>query len=74
MSRGYRLMRFVIDNGMRYGITDRKTRAATVTIYTDVTAFAKALGIGSTKEIAVLVFTPAGAILADLVRRRFPRP
>ena len=64
ISRGYRLMQFVIDNGMRSGITDRETRAATVTLYTDVAAFRKALGIGSTKEISVLVVTPTGAILA----------
>jgi hypothetical protein len=69
MARGYRLMQFVIDNGMRSGITDRETRAATVTLYTDVTAFTKALGIGSTKAIAVLVVTPAGAILARVSGR-----
>jgi hypothetical protein len=69
MARGYRLMQFIIDNGMRSGITDRETRAATVTLYTDVTAFTKALGIGSTKEIAVLVVTPAGAILARVSGR-----
>jgi hypothetical protein len=69
MARRYRLMQFVIDNGMRSGIPDRETRAATVTLYTDVTAFTKALGIGSTKEISVLVVTPAGAILAHHSRR-----
>jgi hypothetical protein len=69
ISRGYRLMQFVIDNGMRSGITDRETRAATVTLYTDVAAFRQALGIGSTKEIAVLVVTPTGGILARVSGR-----
>jgi hypothetical protein len=45
ISRGYLLMRFVIDNGMRSGITDREARAATVTLYTDVKAFTGVLGI-----------------------------
>jgi hypothetical protein len=69
ISRGFRLMQFVIDNGMRSGITDRETRAATVTLYTDVAAFTQALGIGSTKEIAVLIVTPAGGILARVSGR-----
>jgi hypothetical protein len=69
LARGFRLMQFVIDNGMRSGITDRETRAATVTLYTDVTAFRKAIGIGSTKEIAVLVVTPSGEILARVSGR-----
>jgi hypothetical protein len=69
IARGYRLMQFVIDNGMRSGITNRETRASTVTIYTDVAAFTRALGIGSTKEIAVLVVTPTGGILARVSGR-----
>jgi hypothetical protein len=69
IARGYRLMQFVIDNGMRSGITDRETRAATVTLYTDVAAFTRALGIGSTKEIVVLVVTPTGGILARVSGR-----
>jgi hypothetical protein len=64
MARGFRLMQFIIDNGMRSGITDRDARAATVTLYTDVPAFMRATGMESTREIAVLVVTPAGAILA----------
>jgi hypothetical protein len=64
IARGFRLMQFVIDNGMRSGITDRETRAATVTLYTDVAAFVQALDLESTKKIAVLVVTPTGGILA----------
>jgi hypothetical protein len=69
ISRGYRLMQFVIDNGMRSGIPDRKTRAATVTLYTDVKAFARALGIRTTRQIAVLVVTPAGEVLGHVSGR-----
>lgn len=64
MARGFRLMQFIIDNGMRSGIADRDARAATITLYTDVPAFTRAIGVQSTGEIAVLVVTPAGAILA----------
>ncbi len=66
IARGYRLMQFVIDNGMRSAIPDRQTRAVTVTLYTDVKAFRRSLGISTTREIAVLVVTPAGGILAHV--------
>jgi hypothetical protein len=69
IARGFRLMQFVIDNGMRSGIPDRENRAATVTLYTDVAAFTRALGVESTKEIAVLVVTPTGGILARVSGR-----
>jgi hypothetical protein len=69
IARGFRLMQFVIDNGMRSGIPDRETRAATVTLYTDVAAFMRALGVESTREIAVLVVTPTGEILARVSGR-----
>jgi len=69
IARAYRLMQFVIDNGMRSGIPDRETRAATVTLYTDVKAFTRALGIQTTRQIAVLVVTPAGEVLAHLSGR-----
>ncbi len=69
IARGYRLMQFVIDNGMRSGIPDRETRAATVTLYTNVKAFMRALGIRTTRQIAVLVVTPAGEVLAHVSGR-----
>jgi hypothetical protein len=69
IARGYRLMQFVIDNGMRSGIPDRQTRAATVTLYTNVKAFTRALGIRTTRQIAVLVVTPAGEILGHVSGR-----
>lgn len=69
---GYRLMQFVIGNGMRSGIRDTETRAATVTLYVDVGAFARSLGIPTTREIAVLVVTPAGRILGQVTGRCRP--
>jgi hypothetical protein len=69
IARGYRLMRFVIDNGMRSGIPDRETRAATVTLYTNVRAFRRALGIRATRQISVLLVTPAGEVLGHVSGR-----
>jgi hypothetical protein len=69
IARGYRLMQFVIDNGMRSGIPDRETRAATVTLYTNVKAFARALGIRTTRQIAVQVVTPGGEVLGHVSGR-----
>ena len=72
IARGYRLMQFVIDNGMRSGIRDRETRAATVTLYTDVGAFTRSLGIQTTRDIAILVVAPTGRILAQATGRFRP--
>jgi hypothetical protein len=69
IARAYRLMQFVIDNGMRSGIPDRETRAATVTLYTGVKAFTRAIGIQTTQQIAVVVVTPAGEVLAHVSGR-----
>ena len=69
ISRAYRLMQFVVDNGMRSGIPNRETRAATVTLYMNVEAFMRALGIRTTRQIAVLVVTPAGGVLAHFSGR-----
>ena len=69
MARSYLLMRFIIDNGMRSGITDRAARAATITLYIDVKEFTRALGLRDTKQIAVFVVTPSGEILARAVGR-----
>ncbi len=65
IARGYRLMQFVIDNGMRSGVPDRETRAATVPLYTNVKAFTRALGIRTTLQIVVLLVTPEGGVRAQ---------
>ncbi len=69
LARGYRLMQFVIDSGMRSGIPDRETRAATVTLYTNVKAFKRALGIRTTRQIVVLLVTPEGEVRAQVSGR-----
>ncbi len=69
MARSYVFMRFIIDNGMRSGITDRTARAATITLYIDVKEFTRALGLRDTKQIAVFVVTPSGEILARAMGR-----
>ena len=51
-----------IDNGMRSGIPDIRTRAITITLYTDRAAFRKSLRLPSEKTIYVLLVDKMGAI------------
>lgn len=64
MGKRYSLIRALIDGGMRSGILDNDTRDSTVTLYLDVQAFARSLGIESTRTITVLLVTRRGEILA----------
>ena len=64
IGRGYSIMRPVIDGGMRSAIHDESIRASTITLYIDVSGFAKSLGIESKKAIAILVVRPSGEVLA----------
>jgi hypothetical protein len=64
MSRGYGIIRGLIEGGMRSGIPERSTRASTVTLYLDVGAFARALEIQSVRSIAVVLVKPSGEVLA----------
>jgi hypothetical protein len=66
IGRGFTIIRSFIDGGMRSGIPDNQTRASTVTLYLDVGAFARALGIESTKRITVLLARPSGEVLAKV--------
>ena len=52
-----------IDSGMRMGIPDPNTRAATITLYLDRAAFCQALGLPSTRSIYVLLVDDAGQVL-----------
>ncbi|HTX72972.1 MAG TPA: hypothetical protein VMC79_09125 [Rectinemataceae bacterium] len=61
---GYKFMRGVIDGGMRSGIPDAVTRAATVTLYIDVEPFAMAVGARDRSTISALVVAPDGRIMA----------
>jgi hypothetical protein len=69
LSRGYLLMRFVVDNGMRSGIRETEARASTITLYLDVKDFTRSLGLQTTQQIAFLVVKPSGEILAQTAGR-----
>ena len=45
IGKGYTWLRGFIDGGMRSGIPDPNLRASTITLYIDVAAFVKALGV-----------------------------
>jgi hypothetical protein len=63
LSRGNALFRGFIDGGMRNGIRDAATRAATITLYIDKRPFDASLGIASEDDIVVLLVSPDGAVL-----------
>jgi len=63
LSSGNRLLRGLIDRGMRSGIRDTETREVTITLYIDKRPFNAALGISSEREIAVLLVAPDGTVL-----------
>jgi hypothetical protein len=63
LARRYRLIRPMIDGGMRRGIADSATRAATITLYIDKSPFERALGIAGEDSIAVLLVARGGDVL-----------
>ncbi|MGA2382630.1 MAG: hypothetical protein ABSG61_04265 [Gemmatimonadales bacterium] len=63
LGRGYRLMRGMIDGGMRRGIPDSAVRAATITLYINKTPFRDTLGITDESRIHVLLVDRSGRIL-----------
>lgn len=62
LAREYRLMRRIIDGGMRGGIPDSAVRAATITLYIDKDPFKRALGISNEDHIQVLLVDRGGRI------------
>lgn len=62
ISRGFTLLRPLIDRGMRGGIPDPAMRDATITLYTDVGAFRAALGLASDRTIYALLVDAAGVV------------
>jgi hypothetical protein len=69
IAQGYLFIRSLIENGMRSGIKDPAARASTVTLFLNAKEFAGALGLSTTRVIAVLVVTPSGEILAQTTGR-----
>jgi hypothetical protein len=64
LSVQWRPVRRFIDGGMTAGIGDPDVLARTITVYTDVAAFQRALGIRGGEDVHALVVTRDGAILA----------
>ena len=63
LGRSYRLLRSVIDGGMRSGISDPVARARTITLYGDKPAFMEALNMPSERTIYALLVNAAGEVL-----------
>ena len=62
LGRRYRLIRPIIDGGMRRGIPDSTVRAATITLYIDKGPFKRALGITTEDHIEVLLVDGRGNV------------
>ena len=60
--RGYRLVSWFIDGGMRTGIPDPAIRETTITVYTDVAKFLSALDLDDDSEVHALLVTSDGTI------------
>ena len=64
LSIQWRPVRRFIDGGMTAGIGDPDVLARTMTVYTDVAAFQRALAIPGNDDVHALVVTRDGGILA----------
>jgi hypothetical protein len=64
LSTGWRPARRFIDGGMTAGIGDPDVLARTITVYTDVGAFQRALVIPGSADVQALVVLRDGTILA----------
>ncbi len=63
LGRRYRLIRGLIDGGMRRGIPDSTTRAHTITLYIDKSPFERPLGIVDEDSIAVVLARRDGTVI-----------
>ncbi|MBD3191264.1 MAG: hypothetical protein GF308_11500 [Candidatus Heimdallarchaeota archaeon] len=63
LARGYKLVRFMIDGGMRAGIPNKRTRERTITLYTNKGKFKEQLEIDSEDTIYLFLITKKGKIL-----------
>jgi hypothetical protein len=64
LSWRWRPVRRFIDGGMTAGIGDPDVLARTITLYTDVATFQRALGIPSSDDVHAIVVRPDGEVLA----------
>ena len=60
----WRLGRRFIDGGMASSIRVPRVLARTITVYTDVGVFQRALGISGSADVHAMVVTPEGEVLA----------
>lgn len=58
-----RLFKPMIDAGMRAGIQDLEMRGRTITLFVDRTAFRRALGLSTEREIHALLLDSEGRVL-----------
>lgn len=63
LSTGYKIMRFMIDCGMRAGILDKRKRERTITLYINKRKFRNELGIPTEKTISLFLINRKGDIL-----------
>ncbi len=63
IQRPNRLLRWIIDTGMRRGIPDPKARARTITLYIDKAPFLRALGITDETQIHCFLVDRTGRVL-----------
>ena len=63
VGRAARMMKSVVDNGMRSGITDTNMRARTITLYENIRVLNDPLGFSGRNEIRVLLVRPSGQVL-----------
>jgi hypothetical protein len=66
ISRAFRWQRPFIDGGMIAGIRDRTVLARTITVYTDVGAFLRALDLPDDSTVAALLTGPDGVVSAQV--------
>lgn len=64
LSSGWKLGRGFIDGGMAANIRIPRVLARTITVYTNVSAFQKILGITDSERVQACVVTQAGDVLA----------
>ena len=64
LSTRWKLGRRFIDGGMASSIRVPRVLARTITVYTDVGAFQRALQIANSEEVQACVVTPEGRVLA----------
>ncbi|MFX0176471.1 MAG: hypothetical protein ACFE85_09605 [Candidatus Hodarchaeota archaeon] len=63
LSNGYKIMRFMIDGGMRAGIPNKRVRERTITTYINKSKFKKELNINSENTIYLFLVNKKGEII-----------